>query len=36
MDHCIHNAGDDDWPAHEIAIGDDRLLNEGHLLRENV
>ena len=36
VDHGVNHPGDEDRLAHQIAVGDDRLLHQGHLLREHV
>ena len=36
MDHGVHHPRDDHWLAQDVAVGDDRLLHQGHLLRQHI
>lgn len=36
VDHGVNHPGDENRLAHEVAVGDDGLLHQGHFLREHV
>ncbi len=36
VDHGVDDACNEDWLADEVAVGDDGLLHERHLLRQHV